>query len=334
MFWKYSWRDSVPLSITLMQLMLNFWLAATWEHRTLSQNLLFAPFCLFLFWYNGLVASHNFVHTPWFKADWLNRVYMALNSLNIGLPQVYYRYEHLIHHRYVNDRRGHDGQTQDPTSLFAYGQNGQPENLVSYCFLGPFRVNLWESFRTIRRKGEAGQLYVELATCGIGFTSYLVLSWQYFLFLFIPIFYLGWVLEHLENYYEHFGSIPENRFANSTSYYGQFYNALFCNEGYHQEHHLRPGVHWTKRLQTQQELRAELDSVNRVILKFPPVLAWLDHQRILRQYRSPLPITNSDMSSSEIISSDVISSNIMNLGIISSDIIHPDVVIPSEVAIL
>lgn len=300
MIWKYSWRDSVPLSITLFQLALNFWLAATWEHRTLSQNLLFTPLCLFLFWYNGLVASHNFVHTPWFKAGFLNRVYMVLNSLNLGLPQVYYRHEHLVHHRYVNDRQDSTGQTQDPTSLFAYGKNGQPENLISYCFLGPFRVSFWDSFRTIKRKGEATQLLIELIACGVGLSCYFVLSWQYFLFLFIPIFYLGWVLEHLENYYEHFGGIPENRFANSTSYYGHLYNTLFCNEGYHQEHHLRPGVHWTQRIQTRQELHTELDSADRVILRFPPVLGWLDHQRILRQRRSPLPAISSESISSEV----------------------------------
>lgn len=300
MIWKYSWRDSVPLTITLFQLALNFWLAATWEHHTLSQNLLFAPLCLFLFWYNGLVASHNFVHTPWFKSDRLNRIYMALNSLNIGLPQIYYRHEHLIHHRHVNDRRGTNGQTQDPTSLFAYGQNGQPEFLFSYCLLGPFRADLPQAFGAIRRKGEALQLYLELTTCAIGLVGYLLLSWQYFLLLFLPIFYLGWVLEHLENYYEHFGGIPENRFATATSYYGRLYNTLFCNEGYHQEHHLRPGVHWLKRPETRQELQAELDSVDRVILRFPPLLGWLDHHRILRQRRSLLVI------SPEIISPEVI----------------------------
>lgn len=310
MIWKYSWRDSVPLAITLFQLAFNFWLAATWGHRTLSENLLFAPLCLFLFWYNGLVASHNFVHTPWFKSDFLNRVYMALNSLNIGLPQVYYRHEHLLHHRYGNDRLRSDGKTQDPTSLFAYGENGQPEHVISYCFMGPFRANLLESFRIIKRKGQTLQLYFELLTCIAGFVCYITLSWQYFLFLFIPIFYLGWALEHLENYYEHFGSIPENRFANSTSYYGHLYNALFCNEGYHQEHHLRPGVHWTKRFHTRQELKAELDSVDRVILRFPPVLGWLDHQRILRQQQPLLPVINSEIINSELISSEGMTSEI------------------------
>ncbi|WAL58695.1 fatty acid desaturase family protein [Thermocoleostomius sinensis] len=291
MLWKYTWRDSIPLSVTLFQLALNVWIAATWYDRTLLQNLLFLPLCVFLFWYNGLVASHNFVHTPWFKAEWLNQLYLVINSINIGLPQIYYRYEHLLHHRYVNDRQDAYGHTNDPTSLFAHGQQGEPEPVWSYCALGIFRANLVAAFREIIKRGEKHQLCVELVACMLGLLGFLYLSWQYVLVIFIPTFYLGWFLEHLENYYEHFGGIPENRYANSTSYYGELYNLLFCNEGYHQEHHLRPGVHWTKRKQTRQEWAAELDAANRVILRFPPILAILDHRRIQRKHRSVLPVS-------------------------------------------
>jgi fatty acid desaturase len=290
MLWKYTWRDSIPLGVTLFQLAINIWIAATWNDRTLLQNLLFLPLCVFLFWYNGLVASHNFVHTPWFKSEWLNRFYLAINSINIGLPQIYYRHEHLIHHRYVNDRQDVFGHTNDPTSLFANGKQGQPEPVLSYCALGIFRANLLEAFQEIIKRGERNQLYLEIATCLLGFVGYVYLSWHYVVFIFIPTFYLGWFLEHLENYYEHFGGIPESRYANSTSYYGYLYNVLFCNEGYHQEHHLRPGVHWTKRKQTRQELETELDNPNRVILRFPPILAVLDHRRIERKQRSSLSV--------------------------------------------
>lgn len=285
MIWRYSRRDSVPLSITLFQLTLNIWLAATWESRTLPQNLLFLPLCLFLFWYNGLVASHNFVHTPWFKSDRLNRLYPILNSINLGLPQAHYRHEHFVHHRYNNDRVNSLGYTQDPTSTFANGHNGEHESVISYCLLGLFRTDLMESFRLIRKQGEATQLNCELASCMLSLVGYCLLSWQYLCLLYLPVFYLGWILEHVENYYEHFGCVPENRYANSTSYYGRLYNWLFCNEGYHQEHHLRPNVHWIERPKTWQEFQTELDRANHVILRFPPVLSILDHRRIA-QYQS------------------------------------------------
>jgi fatty acid desaturase len=308
MIWRYSWRDAIPCVVTLSQLALNIWLAATWETRPLLHNLLFLPLCLFLFWYNGLVASHSFVHTPWFKSDLLNRLYQALNSINIGLPQSHYNHEHLVHHRYTNDRPDPEGLTQDPTSTFAGGKNGQHESMLSYCFLGPFHLDLLGSFREICRRGGAGQLYLELSACLIGFAVFTMLSWQYVLLFQVPILYLGWVLEHIENYYEHFGGEPEDRYANSTSYYGQLYNLLFCNEGYHQEHHLRPNVHWSKRPQIRQELSERLERADRVILTLPPVLAWIEHERIAARWvvNSPQAQTKwTEMAPSELIQPEV-----------------------------
>lgn len=285
MFWRYTWRDSVPLTMTLWQLALNIWLALTWSSRPLADNLLFLPLCLFLFWYNGLVASHNFVHTPWFRWHMLNRIYAVLNSVNLGVPQVHYRYEHYAHHRYNNDRQGPTGYTLDPTSLFARGKNDEPEALLSYCFLGPFRMDLREYIDDIRRGNEVDQFIVELMACGFSIVAVFVISWQYTLCIWLPVLYLGWVLEHVENYYEHFGATPDDRYANSTSYYGRLYNLLFCYEGYHQEHHLRPNVHWMHRPRIRQELAARLAHCDRIILRVPPVLGILDHQRIRRRHQ-------------------------------------------------
>lgn len=262
------------------QLGLNFWLALTWHDRGLWQDLLFLPLLVFLFWYNGLVVSHNFAHTPYFCSGLLNRLYAILNSINIGLPYSYYYHEHLLHHRYGNDRPDQDGQTKDPTSTFACGKNGFHEPMPAYCGLGIFRADLPHSFGEIWRKGERVQLVCESLVCAGVLIWYLWTSWQFFLFLYVPTFYGGWFLEHLENYYEHFGCNPDDRFRNSTSYYGKFYNWLFCNEGYHQEHHLRPNVHWSKRPQVRMELQEQLSRKPRVILNFPPTLAWLEHDRI------------------------------------------------------
>ncbi|WP_392533970.1 fatty acid desaturase [Nostoc sp. C117] len=102
---------------------------------------------------------------------------------------------------------------------------------------------------------------------------------KFFLFLVLPVFYFGWFLTYLANYYEHFRAIPENLYANSTSHYGCIYNFLFCNEGYHQEHDLCPNVHWSQRPQLYENLRQQLDSVVRVILKFPPRLGFIHHRR-------------------------------------------------------
>lgn len=274
---KYSWWDSFPVAITLFQLLLNFWLAATWESRTFLHTLLLYPPCLLLFWYNALVATHNFVHTPWFKSKLLNNLYAIVNSANLGSPLTHYRSIHFNHHRYGNDRQDHQGRTQDHSSTFAYGEKGQSEHVIKYCALAIVRDDMTETFRQANRK-EIIQLRLEIGACIVVVLSYLLISWKYLVCFAIPIFYFGWFLTYLANYYEHFGAIPEDHYGNSASYYGRIYNLLFCNEGYHQEHHLRPQVHWSQRPKIYQDLHKQLDSVDRVILKFPPPLGFMHHQ--------------------------------------------------------
>jgi hypothetical protein len=56
--------------------------------------------------------------------------------------------------------------------------------------------------------------------------------------VYLPGYVLGLVLCHLHGYYEHA--------RGATSHYGKAYNLLLFNDGYHVEHHARPGVHWTR----------------------------------------------------------------------------------------
>jgi fatty acid desaturase len=184
-----------------------------------------------------------------------------------------------------------DHPRREPEGVLDGGHQGQHESMLSYCFLGPFRLDLFGSFQEICRRGGAKQLALESVACLVGFGTLLLLSWHYVVMLLVPVLYLGWVLEHIENYYEHFGGEPEDRYANSTSYYGRLYNALFCNEGYHQEHHLRPNVHWINRPQVRVELGERLEQANRVILNLPPSLAWMEHERIAARFVKPLTQT-------------------------------------------
>jgi fatty acid desaturase len=44
--------------------------------------------------------------------------------MNMGLPQIIYKYHHLNHHRFNNS-------LEDPSSTFLYGKNGQQEHHIS-----------------------------------------------------------------------------------------------------------------------------------------------------------------------------------------------------------
>ena len=60
----------------------------------------------------------------------------------------------------------------------------------------------------------------------------------YFLSTYAPGYLLGLGLCALHGYYEHAHG--------TTSYYGNLYNLVFCNDGYHVEHHANPAVHWMR----------------------------------------------------------------------------------------
>jgi Fatty acid desaturase len=78
--------------------------------------------------------------------------------------------------------------------------------------------------------------------------------------VYLPGVLMGLALCYLQGYYEHA--------RGTVSHYGKLYNFLFFNDGYHVEHHARPGIHW-------RELprgRALKGSVSR----WPAVLRWLE----------------------------------------------------------
>jgi len=81
---------------------------------------------------------------------------------------------------------------------------------------------------------------------------------------FIGTWLTGWVgglvLCTLQGYYEHS--------RGAVSHYGALYNLAFFNDGYHVEHHARPGVHW-------RDLPRHTQS-DAPRSRWPAVLRWLD----------------------------------------------------------
>jgi hypothetical protein len=77
---------------------------------------------------------------------------------------------------------------------------------------------------------------------------------------YVPGYLAGLLLCALHGHYEHAGG--------TTSHYGRLYNRLCFNDGYHVEHHLQPGLHWT-RLPDHQMPAARVS-------RWPAPLRWLD----------------------------------------------------------
>jgi hypothetical protein len=106
----------------------------------------------------------------------------------------------------------------------------------------------------------SGSLCVESALVLALWAALLALAPTFFLRVYVPGYVAGLGLCWLHGHYEH---------ADGTiSHHGALYNWLFLNDGYHVEHHVHPGEHWT-RLPAHGGLATRLSA-------WPAVLRWLE----------------------------------------------------------
>lgn len=198
---------------------------------------------------NYQCVSHNFLHNPFFKNEFLNQVFSIMNSLCLGLPQSLYREHHMNHHRYNND------PIKDDSSTYKYGKNGQEENVFSYSIIGVFRTNLTGLYGRAKRHGPL--VGIELICVLLYFVLLLELNPLLFFIFYLPTWFFGQVFALVENYAEHHGATLHDRKRDSVSCYNKIYNLLWFNNGYHQEHHYRPMVHWTMMESVRDELPSD-----------------------------------------------------------------------------
>jgi hypothetical protein len=89
-----------------------------------------------------------------------------------------------------------------------------------------------------------------------------LLAWRpgLFLFAYVPGYLLVLFLCSLQGHFEHH--------RGTVSHHGTLYNLLFFNDGYHVEHHERPGLHWTR---LPGQARPDVPTS-----PWPAVLRWLE----------------------------------------------------------
>ena len=126
--------------------------------------------------------------------------------------------------------------------------------------------SLWRDRHLRHHRGQEGagpwtrEMTVEAAVVAALWLALAAAAPRFFATVYIPGYALGLALCFLQGHFEHA--------RGTTSHYGWLYNWCFFNDGYHAEHHLRPGEHWT-RLPHQPHVRAHVS-------RWPPVLRWLD----------------------------------------------------------
>jgi fatty acid desaturase len=284
-FFRYSAWDVLPAlgGVGILALILWTFLAfhdLSWGVLAVAYVAIAWSYC-----WNLQCISHNFIHNPYFSNPWINRAYSVMETLTLGVPHILYHHYHLNHHWGDNDAKGPDGTTKDWSSIYRHGKDGQPEAFWKYCLVSFFRVEVGPVLRVVARHGRGHiiQTAVETMALAAFWVTMLVVNWQYFVFFYLTSYYLGWVLSYAEGYLEHYGCQPGNQYANSVSSYNRLYNLLWFNNGYHQEHHWNPKVHWTQMRKLNEQIKDQLAANHTRILRGPHITAliedWLTGQK-------------------------------------------------------
>lgn len=108
--------------------------------------------------------------------------------------------------------------------------------------------------------GKRSLLSPDLAAVIALWGGLLLLAPGFTLSVYLPGFLAGLGLCWLQGHYEHA--------SGTVSHYGWLYNVLLFNDGYHIEHHARPGAHW-------RELPRERRRESRAS-RWPAVLRWIE----------------------------------------------------------
>lgn len=233
---KHHKLDSILVLIALLQislLVVPFFLS-------LSDTQLFILVLInaFLVGTNYQCVAHNFIHNPFFKSASLNKLFSVLNSFGIGMPSSAYRIHHLEHHRHNNR------PDKDDTSTLKYGKNGKEENIILYSSLGILRTDI-PGLCKIASK-QSSLVVVETIVMVIVVIGLLLLNWKLFLGYVLTSYLIGQFFALWENYCEHHHADFNDRKRDSVSCYNSIYNLLWFNNGYHQEHHYSPTLHWSQ----------------------------------------------------------------------------------------
>lgn len=132
-----------------------------------------------------------------------------------------------------------------------------------------------------KRRSPGGFGLLEVACVLALFALLYVESPRFTVFTYAPGYLLGMFLCYVQGHYEHVGlPVAKNP---GLSYYGNLYNRLWFNDGYHAEHHRHPGEHWTRlphRRATYSAMAAPTQPVS--ISALPPVLRFLEGRPVVR----------------------------------------------------
>jgi len=224
-----------PFAIIAADLDFVWWLAMLPFHAWLICNLQNAPL-------------HHHSHWSTFNNKKANAIYELLLSMISGVTHQSWRLAHLTHHVHVNDHPV-DGKTKDPVSVFEHGKNGEVENFWKFCFRGTINA-IFSVFTTSNKPSTVynhKQNTIEACSWVVYCVAILAVNFNFGMWMMV-VYALAHFLNYATSYGEHWGVLDRrgDTTQDSVGIYSKWYNWIGFGAGYHQEHHNKPGMHWTK----------------------------------------------------------------------------------------
>jgi fatty acid desaturase len=155
----------------------------------------------------------------------------------------------------VNDAPTEVNDTKDPVSVYRNTYfNIKPGELVNfwvYCFGFAFRYSSMFSFKLrpehLHVPKHMKQYKQEIWAWRAYIAIIMLLNFWYGAWL-LAVYFLALVVNNANSYGEHWGVLHRrgDTTQDSIGIYSKWYNIFGFNAGLHQEHHHKPGVHWTK----------------------------------------------------------------------------------------
>jgi fatty acid desaturase len=193
-------------------------------------------------------SIHHHSHWETFNNKTLNRIYECMLSVAGATTVQMYRNSHLIHHKFVND----PPVSKDNISVLANGTNGQAENVWKFCLGWIVTTNFIYMVVIGKIKFTPLVKYThwqrEASTMAVFILVLLLINFEYGLWWFFVVCPGMQFLNAAWHYGEHWGAHDRrgDTTQDSVGIYNWWYNTFCFNSGLHQEHHYKPGIHWTK----------------------------------------------------------------------------------------
>ncbi len=287
---KHSTKDAFLVAQTMLVLLSAIVIASL--DLNAWWNLLLAPFQVMLILSMQNTSLHHHTHWATFNNKKLNHVYELLIAAAAWSTPETYRLSHTIHHKYVNDTPV-DGKSKDKISVFGHGKNGQLENAWKFCWrngffswFSPWKYvfyEMWKSQRPNISMMKYDQWHRQYLAIVIFQLLILLVNFSYGVWLIFAIYLLAHFLNYAWHYGEHYGSYHYrgDTTQDSVGIYNRWYNIFCFNSGLHQEHHHRPGVHWTRLHEITKLLPPTRITTNGMHIANVP---WLAHLKLLLRH--------------------------------------------------